>query len=357
MHFRLEYTVRKLLMHGPSAQWTCPGRVPVQVTLREPTEEEQKSGHPSDDAFCTAVLEQEPPPTVRAMFEALSKNRLPPGTEPDTHYPSYFHKSPPYLNDDGTIRENHNIPMGILPMAFKRFASEIHATLFGATRRVVRIVRWRLNLGVPHNPYSSRGTFWSLDGVNWRWMPSGGTVKGGATALPRFSDAQIQAVATLLGKGVDEPFAYDLYREAWSQRDSNPRSALVVAVSAAEVGVKEFIKERLTDRNADWLLDAIQTPPLERMIPEYLPRLIVGQKPPGFTQPIPDAVYKGVIEAVRKRNTVVHRKSSGIRHDELTRMLLAIGDLLWLLDYYSGHDWALAYVRREVLSGGPGASG
>jgi hypothetical protein len=38
-----------------------------------------------------------------------------------------------------------------------------------------------------------------------------------------------------------EPFAYELVREAWLQRGSNPRAALVTAITALEVAVKQFI--------------------------------------------------------------------------------------------------------------------
>jgi hypothetical protein len=200
-----------------------------------------------------------------------------------------------------------------------------------------------------HNSVSTRGTSWSFDGCNWHplYMGTQAYVLGSA-AFHISAEAQ-QAIADLIENRSEEPFSHDLYREAWQQRHNNPRSALVIAVAAAEIGIKEYIKGQLRDQNAYWLVDTIQIPPLKEIITEYLPRLVGKRQIPALEKLIPDIVFNDVLAAVRKRNTVVHSKSRRISYAELQPCLLAIRDLLWILDYYSGHDWALSYVRPEAL--------
>ena len=64
--------------------------------------------------------------------------------------------------------------------------------------------------------------------------------------------------------------------------------------------------------------------------------------------PPPQKLRKSIDEAVIKRNRVVHRGSSAVEREVLKEWLLAIRDVLWLLDYYRGFEWALTHVRKET---------
>ena len=35
--------------------------------------------------------------------------------------------------------------------------------------------------------------------------------------------------------------------------------------------------------------------------------------------------------------------------EKLIRILKAVSDLLWILDFYQGHRWAIFYVQQAVL--------
>ncbi len=48
------------------------------------------------------------------------------------------------------------------------------------------------------------------------------------------------------------------------------------------------------------------------------------------------------------RNQIVHGRTTTITYQTLEEILLAIHDVLWILDYCSGFDWALEHVRPDI---------
>jgi hypothetical protein len=59
-----------------------------------------------------------------------------------------------------------------------------------------------------------------------------------------------------------------------------------------------------------------------------------------------DSIKKGV----NIRNQVAHAGNVDPSVDDVEEILIGISDVLWLLDYYSGHEWALAFVRPNTRS-------
>ena len=137
-----------------------------------------------------------------------------------------------------------------------------------------------------------------------------------------------------------------LFREAWKLRDSSPRSALVIGVASLEAGFKKFVAELVPE--AEWLLEEVPAPPLVEMLTNYLPKLPARCTFGGEVQRPPQKLLEAIGKAARKRNRVVHRGSSAVEREVLKEWLLAIRDVLWLLDYYRGFQWALEYVREET---------
>jgi hypothetical protein len=172
----------------------------------------------------------------------------------------------------------------------------------------------------------------------------------------RFSDEADNDFRYLLQHEHEEPLGHSLLREAWEQREENPRSALVVGVAAAEVGFKHSVAELAP--HAAWLMEEIPSPPLQKMMSTYLPLLLEGRDEI-LVKRLPKSIIKLVDEANQKRNIVVHKSPTGQRRyrelhawfdqSSLDSVLLAVCDLLWLLDYYRGYPWALDYVRGETL--------
>jgi hypothetical protein len=158
-------------------------------------------------------------------------------------------------------------------------------------------------------------------------------------------------LANLLESGEEEPLCHELFREAWGLRSSAPRSALLIGVSALEIGFKELVAKLVPD--CEWLVENAPSPPVVRMLEEYLPKLPTRLKIKDKTLSPPKTILDELRKVIQARNKVTHTGGGdSMRGSRLKEALLAIEDVLWQLDYYSGHDWALKHMRsvtRQAL--------
>jgi hypothetical protein len=306
------------------------------VTIRARTEKETQPGPPF--AECSASNQIEPSPIVGAMYEKLAHNELPPG--------SVRKDSARYLDETGRIKEKHAVPLDILPEPFQSFANQCQDELYDHATRTVNAVRWRLHLKGKHNPFGHKAFEWSFDGEHWNHMPSSFSITSWITRALRVSDAIRREIETLVIAGGDEPIGHKLYREAYEQRFENPRSALVIGIAAAEVGFKQCVVSLLPD--TEWLVDNAPSPPLVKMLLEYLPRLPAKCRINDKVIPPPPKIIEQLKKGITLRNAIVHIGSKKITGFTIEEILLAVQDLLWLLDYYRGVSWAIDWVRDET---------
>jgi hypothetical protein len=176
-----------------------------------------------------------------------------------------------------------------------------------------------------------------------------------ADAVP----ATVREIESSLTTGLDAPLAWELYYEAVYLQTTAPRAAFVIAFTAAEVGIKQFGGRRSVSER--WLLDNIQSPPMNAMLSQYLPRFVdlrVETNSRNKEQCVPDWVRKVLNDAVEKRNKTVH-SPKGFEseyqpsRDDLVRLLSAVGDLLYLLDWFAGNAWAAEYLSEETRTAFP----
>jgi hypothetical protein len=153
-------------------------------------------------------------------------------------------------------------------------------------------------------------------------------------------------------EGSEPPLGLQLLGEAWNQRITHPRSALVIGVTAAEIALKQLIGELAPD--ARWLVDNVPSPPIFKIARDYVPSLKVKARLKGKTLQPPKKLLKRLLEAVELRNKVVHAGEAPPGPEELKEILVAMEDLVWICDLYTGHTWALGpyFVRNEVCLGG-----
>ena len=83
----------------------------------------------------------------------------------------------------------------------------------------------------------------------------------------RLSDKLRNDVAQMVAEGGTEPLCHELYREAWEERQKNPRNAVVFGIAAAEVSFKQCVSALAPDTR--WLLENVPSPPLTKMLSEY----------------------------------------------------------------------------------------
>ncbi len=152
-------------------------------------------------------------------------------------------------------------------------------------------------------------------------------------------------VETIVRAGADEPLGHELHREALSHRDQNPRSSLIIAIAAAEIGFKELVGDLVPA--ARWIIDNAPSPPLVRMLTEYLPLLPVRCRIKDEIRLPPPRIMECLKKAVNMRNATTHTGRQVIESDTLKEILSSVKDVLWLLDYYRGSAWALEFIRPE----------
>ena len=342
MLFKLEYTVQELRLElGQSnlLRFDYDGTTHITVELRLPTPNEQEVGHRKENPFGIATSSVEPPADVATMFASLADHRLPPGSKMTDRWPEY-------IAPDGQIKENYVVPLSLLPQAFQAFTEHIRRELSDHLRRTVHLLRWRYAITGPHNPFGYRSFDWSYDGQQWYAMPTTTYAHIEEISVLRVSDIAYAEIEALVKDMPGEPIGHELFREAWHQKHSNPRSALVIGIAAAEVGFKYCVSVLVPQ--ARWLVENVPSPPLGKMLRQYLPILPVRLTIHGDVKAPPSAIVKTIEEGVELRNKIAHAGTVALTYEKLEEILLAIRDLLWILDYYTGHNWALEHVRPEI---------
>ena len=226
-----------------------------------------------------------------------------------------------------------------------------------ATMRVIELVRWRLDPDTwSGDSIKGEGSVqsWSSDGMNWSSL--GDTSDHNLVLVPsgaRLSEESEIALNDLARSGAREP----LGREIWhtglgAHKGSDYRTSIILAVSSVEIGLKQFIIGAAPE--TEWLVTNAPSPPIFNIITEYLPELAAVDKAHLPSKDLTDTIRK----AVKRRNDFVHvgikpkEKKPLPDRDESLKDLGAASDMLWLLDYYQGHDWALenlGWAERQSL--------
>ena len=125
----------------------------------------------------------------------------------------------------------------------------------------------------------------------------------------------------------------------------------MIGFTAAEVGIKRHIVRMMPE--TEYLLKHIGSPPMHRML-EYLDRVPSKIKRSKKSPAVPKCLKKPLSAMMELRNDITHKGQpekgkEALRIDNLEDMLLAVQDLLWLLDFYAGYAWAIDHVRQETV--------
>lgn len=337
--FKAEYRIDSLpFEEGVPKALSCrtESNKDVLLSFRYPTQSEIKDGYGDTDTACTLSSTRNANSDIWAMFDSLRRREVPEGSPEGWEY---------YLDEDRRIRPGMIIGISMLPPKLQVFVRQIGVEFQQAIRRAVGLLRWYCGISGPHSPIRRRqgGLFCSLDGSSWDVLSTYAPV---SSLELRYAPEQreFDEVQKLLNKGITEPFCHQLFREAWEQRYANPRSALLLGIASAEVGFKEFVAEFVP--NAEWLVENIPSPPLVKMLEEYLPilRPSVGAGAP----PIPSRDILGLLrDGVQLRNKVAHYSSREIDSKKLLDILYAVLDVLILLDHHRGFDFSQSYAPRS----------
>jgi hypothetical protein len=231
---------------------------------------------------------------------------------------------------------------------------QIFIDLRAVYRATVTMFNWTHGLDSPLDPYVGPSEAWySEDGSTWSRYYSPERkgfrilVEEGIHSIFA-KNAEIDEVVRRVEAGAEEPLGRQLFREAWGQVGMNPRSALVIGVAAAEVGLKKLIGTLIPA--AEWLVQEVQAPPMRKILRDFLPTLPVRATwADGSPIRLPAKVISEVVRASELRNKVVHVGALPPSRQELAIMLRSISDILWMCDVYLGDLSAIKHVSPVTV--------
>jgi hypothetical protein len=339
--FKTEYTVHGLtLQRNAILTFEYGGPHDVKVILRVPSAEEEKRGHKPSNPFCSASSCYQVTGGNVKVFRNIIANRI---LDPALRLP----RSPgiEYQTPEGQPIRIPLLPE--FPQGFQSLIKTVSGELRDFAFKSVTTLRWRANdLFGRHNPFSAIGLRWSIDQRFWHPAPTDFDITIEAHTPINTSEEIVSYVNATVKSGGNEPLDHDLFREAWAQRHTNPRSALVIGIGAAERAVKRCIGTLVPD--AKWLATNLPTPPLTEMIVKYLPKLRPRCDIHGKLKPPPDGIVELLKKGVYLRNRLAHADASPPTYADVNAILAAVRDVLWLLDFYCGFDWAFAFISEDL---------
>jgi hypothetical protein len=339
MYFELNLTIREIQLEIDLVEFDYGGVHKIKVTLSTPTEDDKSAGYTPSNFFCKVSGQWEPKENILAVFTSLAEKKVPKGSKASDEWKDFA---------DQNGNTTAVVPLRLLSDPFISFANQVRSELNDYARRTVNVLRWRCATEGPHNPISVRfgGEVWSLDQIHWELLP--GTLKAYMSLSPylRISDVILEDVKTYVEGGKNQPLSHELYLEAWEQRHLNPRSALVIGIAAVETGLKLFISDIVP--GAKWLIENAPSPDVIKMLSEYLPLLPLKRKVNKRAFAPKSEIYETLKKGVQIRNQITHGRAIKVNYETLEEILFSIHDVLWILDYCSGYDWALEHVRPDI---------
>ncbi len=312
----------------------------MDVEIRHPLEGEQLYGLPiteaisKDGIICTAQINLSPPEEFLDIFRTIKT----------PNFADLYNSE--QVSEDVLIDIFENTAYKNLPDPFKKYYEEIFNQLISNLNRILKILRWRYSLSGPPAPFSLISYEFSMDGNEWIPLPETEMGWGREIFLAKIPKDATSEIQSIINDDVNEPTSQVLLREAIELKYRNPRSSLVIGIAALEVSLKELISNLIPE--SQWLVENVQSPPLDRILNQYLPKLPVKNKISGNVLPPPKKLMKTITQGIQYRNKIVHVGKDEFSPEFLEELLFAIEDVLGLLDYYAGFNWALEHIRPEI---------
>lgn len=324
MHFRLTYGIAgyNVALKDNSLTLEVGGPYNISVVLS------QTSAQPGN--LIQAVAQTDPPPKATSALQEMQQ-----GID-----------NPPRSIDADPAPSPAKSFDSLVP-SLRQFSLKLYSELSDAIVDSFALIRWRFALSGPVRPYSSLNFEWSENGESWYVLPRMITLRLRGTVQRRLRADDAVEVESIIASHAEEPLSHKLLSEARASASETGSysSALVMSMAALEIGAKHLIAELVP--TARWLALEVPTPPIVRVIKEYLPTLPEPRLVNGKTITAPPSVLKTLSDAVTARNRAAHAGLDLPKPEFVERVLGAVGDMLWIFDFYAGNLWAINHLSHE----------
>ncbi|NVK58612.1 MAG: hypothetical protein HWE37_00905 [Rhodobacteraceae bacterium] len=345
MKIKLTYSLRDMNVSRESD-------LPAHIDGEEGTEftlwlrEVEHQGKPVRQLCCDIVRDVEPPKRAWDTLLALKENRLLLDDPIQEGLPQTSMISGTIVDLQGNIKPRYAVNFDLLPKGAKPWFSQIKAEMSEQLANFVKTLRLVQNTAGGHRPFSHVGTYWSLDGEDWYHFPLKINTKLRQPRPIEASDAARVRIAAVVNDKVHEPISHDLMREAGELVAAAPRSALLVAFAALETGIKAQLKRMVPDASS--LIDEMPSPPLLKMLQEILPSTIDVKGLSSDHFPLKRHAKEYLQKWVAQRNQLTHGTKHSVDADKVEEFIQFAKDVLYLLDYVEGHNWALDHLESAI---------
>lgn len=339
IRFKLKFSIQELSLGDNEIDFELTMTHKVKIRLSKPDREYLEQSKNPYSVFCEAELTLDPSEKQLEQFARILDNKI----VTDTHGLKSYSKTRNAKGEEIIIP-----PLSHFPEYFRDFINQVFEELSESIKRTIMTVRWVCDNRGRHNPFSMRGFQWTRDDINWYSAPTTSHI-----SVEMYSHEieigkwEKGIIHELLAAENIEPIYHSLFREAWEQKSQNPRSSLILAISSIEVSLKYLIERVAPD--AAWLMKNLQSPPIEKIFREYLPKLAINNKVKEVSIALTEETLMSIKKWVGIRNQLTHLGTKSLSGDELNEMLLTVKDILHIIDFYSGHRWSINYVRESTL--------
>jgi hypothetical protein len=235
-----------------------------------------------------------------------------------------------------------------LPKRLADFIWQVSAILRTSLHRVTRMATWRSGIWDAQHDFNRRVVQWSWDGLQWHPLPLAMQAEIYAYGYCGLSTTRVAGLQALIAGGNGEPPHHELFSEAWSLQDEAPRSSLTIGVAALETAAKWAVMRLVP--GSEWVVTNLPSPPVERVLRDFLPTASVPTWPDGLRRQVPEALMKIVQKGVKLRNEIVHQAAAAPSADSLEAILLGLREVILICDLYGGHTWSEEHLAENTLA-------
>lgn len=255
------------------------------------------------------------------------------------------------IDASGNVRKGFMVPFELYPPDLQLLCDSVRTELRSGIERLIKLLRWQQEIDGPHSVFEyDPSLYWRVEdtGKEYRTIPErrhGG--EGRSPAGIQWDEVDQLEFAALWATNANEPLGHELLREAGAVLDGSPRSALLMAASAVEAGVKAHIGRIAPD--TEWLLSELPSPPTHRLLRRYIPLVHRRQGNELKDWSTLKPLFNAMEQLAQHRNDLTH---TGAVSDEATQelpgLLNAASDMLYILDVLEGHEWAKGNVQAST---------